>query len=41
MELPSAGEWIALAAFLVTGCIIAAIIETWWEQRKREKERKR
>ena len=35
MEWPGVGDWIAVVAFIVTISFIAAIIETWWEERKR------
>lgn len=34
------GDIGALFAVLVVGSLIAGTIETWWEQRKRDKNRK-
>jgi len=39
MQWPSAGEWIAIIAIMVTISFIAGIVDTWWEERKREKKR--
>ncbi|MBA7608682.1 hypothetical protein ES703_15863 [subsurface metagenome] len=41
MQWPSAGEWIAIIAIIVTVSLIAGIVVTWREERKREKEQER
>ena len=41
MQWPSAGEWILLIAIIVVISFVAGIVDTWWEERKREKKRER
>ena len=41
MEWPTAGEWLAIIAIIVTWGLVYALIEAGREQKKREKERER
>jgi len=40
MQWPSAGEWVAIIAIIVTAGLIAGIVVAWREEKKREREEK-
>ena len=40
LQWPTLGEWISLFLTLVGGSFIAGGVSTWWEQRKRDKDKK-
>lgn len=40
LQWPTLGEWISLFLVLVGGSFIAGFAATWWEQRKRDKDKK-
>jgi len=40
MTLPTPGEILAIGASIIVFCIIMAFIDTWWEQRKKKKNKR-